>query len=119
MKDSLAKNGFTRRDAMKLFTTGSTAGLFGLLGGRLNAQDAASRVAAVAAGTTTNAPAIPDVNKGSAPITIRKVKAVATAPEGANLVVVKGRLRSLVRMVGAAPPTPNTPKRWSRSSMIT
>jgi len=89
MKDSLAKNGLTRRDAMKLFTTGSTVGFFGLLVGRLSAQDAGPNAAAMTAGSTTNAPAVPDVNKGSAPITIRKVKAVATAPEGANLVVVK------------------------------
>jgi mannonate dehydratase len=60
---------------MKMLALGSTAGLFGLLGSPFaNAQK-------------TKIP--PGYKAGLAPVKIRSVKAIATAPEGSNLVVVK------------------------------
>lgn len=66
-----------RRDTMKKLALGSTAGLFGLIGGPLaNAQ--------------SNSYQLPDKYKaGMKPVTIKSVKAIATAPEGSNLIVVK------------------------------
>lgn len=63
-----------RREAMKMLAAGSAAGLFGLLGNtNVNAQPTF----------------VPDYKKGLPPVKIRNVKAIATAPEGINLVVVK------------------------------
>lgn len=65
----------SRREMMKNLALGSTAGFFGLL---------ASPVA------NAQKPAGPTGYKaGQPPVRIRSVKAIATAPEGSNLVVVK------------------------------
>jgi mannonate dehydratase len=74
MKKSEPKSGVSRRDAMKIITTGSAAGILGLFGSPL-----------LRAETRTT----PSYATGVAPIKITKVKAIATAPEGANLVIVK------------------------------
>jgi mannonate dehydratase len=64
-----------RRETMKKLALGSTAGLFGLLGSRF---------------ARAETPAGNDGYKaGMAPVKIRSVKAIATAPEGSNLIVVK------------------------------
>jgi mannonate dehydratase len=63
-----------RREAMKKLALGSTAGFLGLLG------------APIASGQQKP---LPDYKKGLPPVKIRSVKAIATAPEGINLVVVK------------------------------
>jgi len=64
----------SRRNAMKLLTAGSAAGVLGLFG-------------------STEARAenrkIPSYAAGMPPVKIKSVKAIATAPEGSNLVVVK------------------------------
>ncbi|TLV02136.1 enolase C-terminal domain-like protein [Dyadobacter luticola] len=65
-----------RRNALKMLGTGSAAGLFGLLGGP-------SRAEAREHYTT------PDYQKGMAPVKIKSVKAIVTAPQGSNLIVVK------------------------------
>lgn len=72
-----AENNFSssRRSAMKTIALGSTAGIFNLLG--LPAARAAADK--VDTGYKTGVP----------PVKIRSVKAIATAPEGLNLVVVK------------------------------
>jgi mannonate dehydratase len=80
MKSPASLQQVSRRGAMKMLATGSTAGILGWLG---NSQAGAQNSA------RTPAPAIPNYAKGSAPITIASVKAIATAPEGSNLVVVK------------------------------
>ena len=64
----------SRRDAMKLITAGSAAGILGLFG---------SRESRAAVYTT------PSYAAGMPPVKIKSVKAIATAPEGSNLVVVK------------------------------
>lgn len=71
-----SENGFqsSRRDAMKMLAVGSTAGLFGLLG---------------APSAKAESPKIPDYKKGLPPVKIKNVKAIATAPDGINLIVVK------------------------------
>jgi mannonate dehydratase len=97
MKNSEKHNGLSRREAMAMLATGSTAGILGLFGNsRARAQEAAASASApgIPPGSTntpaTNtAPAIPDYTKGSAPVTIKSVRAIGTAPNGANLVVVK------------------------------
>lgn len=68
----------TRRNALKLLGVGSAAGLSGLFAADVNAQSTNS-----ATGTT------PAYAKGMAPIRIKSVKAIATAPQGSNLIVVK------------------------------
>lgn len=74
MKESNTGFSQSRREAMKMIAMGSTAGFFGLLGISADAQ-----------------PQRQDrVNKnGLPPLKIRSVKAIATAPEGINLIVVK------------------------------
>jgi mannonate dehydratase len=74
MKKSEPQSGVTRRDAMKIITTGSAAGLLGLFGSPL--LRAENRVT-------------PSYAVGMAPVKITDVKAIATAPEGSNLVIVK------------------------------
>jgi len=65
----------SRRDTMKKIALGSTAGLLGMLGAPM---------------ANARAPQIPDRYKVSLPpVKIRSVKAIATAPEGINLIVVK------------------------------
>jgi mannonate dehydratase len=74
MKHSETQFVTSRREAMKLLAAGSAAGLFGLFGSPL----------AMAEKYET-----PAYAKGLAPVKIRSVKAIATAPEGINLIVVK------------------------------
>ncbi|HTE08305.1 MAG TPA: enolase C-terminal domain-like protein, partial [Flavitalea sp.] len=71
------ENGSTasRRDAMKMLALGSTTGLLGLLGAPVQAK--------------AEAPKIPDYKKGLPVVKIKNVKAIATAPDGINLIVVK------------------------------
>src|ERR1051326_2285256 len=64
----------SRREAMKMFALGSTATLFG---------SSANLFANV------QKPDLPDYKTGLPPVKIRSVKAIATAPEGSNLIVVK------------------------------
>jgi len=63
-----------RRELLKTMALGSTAGLFGMFGS-----------------TNTHAQTrqVPSYTKGMAPVKIKNVKAIATAPEGINLIVVK------------------------------
>ena len=63
-----------RRDAMKLITAGSAAGILGLLG--------SPKARAETYVTPAYATGVP-------PVKIKSVKAIATAPEGSNLVLVK------------------------------
>src|SRR6187200_2474868 len=75
MKKTETEFSSSRRDTIKKLALGSTAGLFGLLGSPdLNAQDSH-----VQAGYKIGVP----------PVKIKSVKAIATAPEGINLIVVK------------------------------
>ena len=63
-----------RRELLKMMALGSTAGFFGLTGGlTANAQEKQK----------------PSYTNGMAPVKIKNVKAIATAPEGINLIVVK------------------------------
>src|SRR5258708_38108554 len=78
--DPRTPSSLNRRDAMRLLGMGSAAGFFGMLAG--------------APGTRASAPATPPYHApryaaGMPPVKIKSVKAIGTAPEGANLVVVK------------------------------
>ena len=74
MNNRERNSGIGRRDAVKLLTAGSAAGILGLFGSpRARAE---SRIT-------------PSYAKGMPAITIKSVKAIATAPSGSNLVVVK------------------------------
>ena len=64
-----------RRSAIKMIGIGSTTGLLGLLGGTQKARAAPSEK--------------PRYGVGMAPVTITGVRAIGTAPAGANLVIVK------------------------------
>ncbi|WP_138476506.1 enolase C-terminal domain-like protein [Dyadobacter bucti] len=64
----------SRRSALKLLAAGSSAGLFSLF------ESPAARAEKYVK---------PDYAKGMAPVTIKSVKAITTAPGGANLVIVK------------------------------
>ncbi len=77
MKKSEKETEFSsgRRETMKKLALGSTAGLFGLLG---------SPFARAETPVGNN-----NYKAGMAPVKIRSVKAIATAPEGSNLIVVK------------------------------
>ncbi|MFD1144108.1 enolase C-terminal domain-like protein [Larkinella insperata] len=66
----------SRRETLKKIGFGSSAGLLGLFGGISNAE------ARERQGT-------PQYAKGLAPVKIKSVKAIATAPQGSNLIVVK------------------------------
>lgn len=70
MKDT---NQYDRREAIKMLGLGSAAGLMGVFGGMPKA----------AAHTLHQTP------KGLAPLKIKSVKAIGTAPQGSNLIVVK------------------------------
>ena len=75
MKKSEIEFSSGRRETMKMLALGSTAGLFGLLGSPF---------------ASAQRPKVPSGYKaGMSPVKIRSVKAIATAPEGSNLVVVK------------------------------
>lgn len=64
----------SRREAMKLIAAGSTVGLMGLF------ESPSARA---------EKHETPSYSKGMAPVKIRSVKAIATAPAGSNLIVVK------------------------------
>lgn len=64
----------SRRDALKMLALGSSAGLLGLFG---------TEEARAATYET------PSYQKGLAPVRIKSVKAIVTAPAGSNLIVVK------------------------------
>ncbi|PSL23188.1 mannonate dehydratase [Dyadobacter jiangsuensis] len=68
-----------RRDALKMLGAGSTAGLLGLLGSTARAE----------ARHTQAHYTQPAYAKGMAPVKIKSVKAIVTAPQGSNLIVVK------------------------------
>ena len=82
------KNGLNRRDAVKMLGVGSAAGLMGMLGNfsasaAPNGREAASH---------RHEPRVyepPPYAKGMPPLKIKSVKAIGTAPQGANLVIVK------------------------------
>ncbi|NSW95494.1 MAG: starvation-sensing protein RspA, partial [Bacteroidales bacterium] len=63
-----------RRNAVKLLTAGSAAGIFGLLGIEKSLAESKET---------------PQYAKGMPPLKIRNVRAIATAPEGSNLVIIK------------------------------
>jgi len=63
----------TRRDALKILGVGSASGLLGLMGPTANAETYET----------------PSYAKGLPPVKIKSVKAIATAPQGSNLIVVK------------------------------
>jgi mannonate dehydratase len=74
MKNPETQSVTSRREAMKLIAAGSTVGLLGLFG------------SSVARAEKYETPAY---SRGMAPMKIKSVKAIATAPEGINLIVVK------------------------------
>lgn len=74
MEKSEAQSKVSRRDAMKILSTGTAAGVLGLFGSPV--LRAETRVT-------------PTYAVGMAPVKITNVKAIATAPEGSNLVIVK------------------------------
>ena len=63
----------TRRDALKILGVGSASGLLGLMAPAANAETYET----------------PSYAKGLPPVKIKSVKAIATAPQGSNLIVVK------------------------------
>ncbi|GAB2602783.1 enolase C-terminal domain-like protein [Spirosoma areae] len=65
-----------RRDTLKMLGFGSSAGVLGLFGGISTAEAREQQ------GT-------PQYAVGMAPVKIKSVKAIATAPQGSNLIVVK------------------------------
>jgi mannonate dehydratase len=75
MKKSETKFSPGRRDTMKMLALGSTASLFGLPESLF--------------ANTQQIETPPGYKVGTPPVKIRSVKAIATAPEGSNLVVVK------------------------------
>lgn len=74
MKKFVNQSEISRRDAMKLITAGSAAGILGLFG----SQESRAETHAT-----------PFYATGIPPVKIKSVKAIATAPEGSNLVIVK------------------------------
>jgi len=74
MKNSESHSLTSRREAMKLIAAGSTVGLLGLFGSPLSRAEKYET---------------PAYAKGLAPVKIKSVKAIATAPAGSNLIVVK------------------------------
>lgn len=74
MKNNKDKSEMNRREAMKLLAAGSATGILGLF--TTPEARAESRVT-------------PSWALGVAPVKIKSVKAIATAPEGSNLIIVK------------------------------
>ncbi len=74
MDTEINQNTLDRREALRLLGIGSTAGIMGMLG---------------TASPAKAENATPSYAKGMAPIRIKSVKAIATAPSGSNLIVVK------------------------------
>ena len=64
----------SRRNTLKMLALGSTAGLLGLFDSKVARADSYET---------------PSYQKGLAPVTITKVRAILTAPGGSNLVIVK------------------------------
>ena len=81
MDNAKNESGLNRRDAVKMLGLGS-AGLLSLISKPANA---AEREQEKAKNTYANA---------MAPVTITKVRAIATAPHGSNLVIVNPACRS-------------------------
>ncbi len=75
MKNTKDQYNAERRNALKILGLGSTAGVLGMFG------DIPGAVAAESP--------LPSYAKGMAPLKIKSVKAIATAPSGSNLIVVK------------------------------
>ena len=75
MDTEINQNTLDRREALRLLGIGSTAGIMGMLGSAPSAKAAEKSK--------------PDYAKGMAPVRIKSVKAIATAPSGSNLIVVK------------------------------
>jgi mannonate dehydratase len=65
----------SRRQALRLLSMGSAAGMFSMMAPPFSAK--------------ANHKQIPEYQKGLPKVTIKNVKAIATAPDGINLVVVK------------------------------
>ena len=74
MNNSESNSGTSRREAMKLIAAGSTFGILGLFGSPFARAERYET---------------PSYAKGLAPVKIKSVKAIATAPAGSNLIVVK------------------------------
>ena len=74
MKNPATKNEINRRNAMKLLTAGSAAGLLGLFGTRESRAEKYET---------------PSYAKGMPQVKIRNVRSITTAPEGSNLIIVK------------------------------
>ncbi|HAQ19080.1 MAG TPA: starvation-sensing protein RspA [Prolixibacteraceae bacterium] len=74
MKNSESHFISSRREAMKYIAAGSVAGLWGLFGSPVARAEKAET---------------PAYAKGLPPVKIKSVKAIATAPAGSNLIVVK------------------------------
>lgn len=72
-----AEQNVGRRNALKALGLGSAAGAFGLMSPLASAMEREPVVK------------VPDYAKGMAPVTIKNVKVIATAPRGSNLIVVK------------------------------
>ena len=70
------KPDLNRRDTLKMLGFGSSAGLLGLFGDSSDAQAQQPK-------------STPAYAKGMAPVKIKSVRAIATAPQGSNLIVVK------------------------------
>lgn len=73
------KNSFNRRDVVKLLSLGSATGLLGIF-------PSSSQAAAPLPNLNANSS---NYSGGMKPIKIKSVKAIATAPQGPNLIVVK------------------------------
>lgn len=74
MEKTMERSGLSRRQAMKMLGVGSAAGIFGMM----------SSFEAKGSDRTT-----PSYARGVAPVKIKSVKAIATAPAGSNLILVK------------------------------
>ena len=74
MKNPATKNEINRRNAMKLLTAGSAAGLLGLFGTRESRAEKYET---------------PSYAKGMPQVKIRNVRSITTAPEGSNMIIVK------------------------------
>ncbi|MGV3601714.1 MAG: enolase C-terminal domain-like protein [Dyadobacter fermentans] len=75
----MKENGMSRRDTMRALGLSGSAGLLGLFGGIPNAL----------ADRRTADYETPHYAKAMKPVTIKSVRAIATAPQGSNLIVVK------------------------------
>jgi mannonate dehydratase len=75
----MKENGMSRRETMKALGLSGSAGMLGLFGGISNAR----------AERRTADRETPQYAKAMKPLTIKSVRAIATAPQGSNLIVVK------------------------------